>query len=335
MVPAQPGSGTVPLRGRRRESATADRSPRRSAARSRPQYPFDCRREAMRGRLRRAAGVAIDDARWRGDSPARLQRLARIDVAEAGDDALVEERDLQRRTLAGAGASERRAVEIVASGSVPSTERRVGVEPGRGDQIHHAEAARIVERHHGSARHLEHHVVVQSRVGMVEPARSRHAEMHEQGLVGRQVGEEILAAARQRPRPSAAQPRREASRKRPPQIPAPHQHALEAGAVHHRLELAADRLHFRQFGHCLRISGPGSWSQRARPVQPRGFAPGLPDTLSRAPLRRRAPFAWLARSRSLARSIRAWPDSTALTGFSPATFDCRESASLAVHGLHD
>src|SRR5260221_12568906 len=33
----------------------------------------------------------------------------------------------------------------------------------------------------------------------------------------------------------------------------------------------------------------------------RGASPlGLPDTLSRAPLRRRAPFAWLARCRSLA-----------------------------------
>jgi hypothetical protein len=33
----------------------------------------------------------------------------------------------------------------------------------------------------------------------------------------------------------------------------------------------------------------------------RGASPlGLPDTLSRAPLRRRAPFAWLTRCRSLA-----------------------------------
>src|SRR5260221_5203846 len=38
----------------------------------------------------------------------------------------------------------------------------------------------------------------------------------------------------------------------------------------------------------------------------RGASPlGLPDTLSRAPLRRRAPFAWLARCRSLARLGRA------------------------------
>src|SRR5207237_584589 len=37
----------------------------------------------------------------------------------------------------------------------------------------------------------------------------------------------------------------------------------------------------------------------------RGAAPlGLPRTLSRAPLRRRAPFAWLARCRSLARRRR-------------------------------
>src|SRR2546428_2548484 len=39
----------------------------------------------------------------------------------------------------------------------------------------------------------------------------------------------------------------------------------------------------------------------------RGASPlGLPDTLSRAPLRRRAPFAWLASLRSLAVLFRAF-----------------------------
>ena len=64
-----------------------------------------------------------------GREPRPVQRLADIDVAETGDDALVEERRLEGRLLALAGERQHRGVEGVAErlGAEPA-EQRFGVE---------------------------------------------------------------------------------------------------------------------------------------------------------------------------------------------------------------
>ena len=48
-----------------------------------------------------------------------MERFARVDVAKAGDHALVEQRELERHLLASTGARQRRGVELRGSGSGP------------------------------------------------------------------------------------------------------------------------------------------------------------------------------------------------------------------------
>ena len=81
--------------------------------------------------------------------------------------------------------------------------------------------------------------------------RARHAEMHQQHLAGRQVGEQILRAPVQALDGRALEPLVEVLRKRKAQVrPAlldPH----EARALHHGLQAAAHGFDFGKFGHWL------------------------------------------------------------------------------------
>ena len=96
-----------------------------------------------------------------GRKPRPVQRLADINVAETGDDLLIQERGLERRLLALAGARQHRSVEFVAERLGPKrAQQRLPVELGARDELHHAEAARIVEGDPRAGRHVEHHVVV-------------------------------------------------------------------------------------------------------------------------------------------------------------------------------
>src|SRR4029077_3020795 len=75
------------------------------------------------------------------------------------------------------------------------------------------------------------------------------AEMHEQDFAGRKIDEEILGAPAQPLDRLALQPGDEVLRQRPAQVAAMRLHLGEAGALHDRLQPAADRLDFRQFWH--------------------------------------------------------------------------------------
>ena len=100
---------------------------------------------------------------------------------------------------------------IAASNSLPSGSgprpRSSGslVELGARDQLHRAEAARIVEGHRLAVRHVKHHVVVRGALRalvivdaglgvLADAERARHAEMHDQHVAGRQIGQQIFRA---------------------------------------------------------------------------------------------------------------------------------------------
>ena len=134
------------------------------------------------------------------------------------------------------------------------------------DELHHAEAARIVEvTMRAVRRHVEHDVVVRSVLRAVvviaagrsvavllrDPKRARHAEMHQQHVAGGKIGEEILGAAAEPFDRLALEPGGEILRQRPAQIAAPRLDLGEARALHDRLQAAADGLDFGQFGHAL------------------------------------------------------------------------------------
>src|SRR5215207_9434656 len=93
--------------------------------------------------------------------PGPEQRLADIDVAEPGDQALIEERRLERRPLAPEKAGDRLPGEFVAERLEPEIAKmRRGVELGPGHEVHQPEPARVVVGDARAVREVEDDVVV-------------------------------------------------------------------------------------------------------------------------------------------------------------------------------
>jgi hypothetical protein len=136
-------------------------------------------------------------------------------------------------------------------------------ELGAGDELHHAEATRVVEGNARARRHVEHDVVVGGVLGALvvvaarhalaapgrDAKRPRHAEMHHQHVAGRQVRKQIFGAPSEALDRLAFEPGGEILRQRPAQVAAVRDDLGEARALHHRRESAAHRFDFGQFGH--------------------------------------------------------------------------------------
>jgi hypothetical protein len=137
------------------------------------------------------------------------------------------------------------------------------VQLGARDQLHVAEAARVVERHHGAVRHVEHHVVVRRELAarMVEIAgrcgvalvqhmeRARHAEMHQQHLAGRDIRQQIFRAPADAADGLTLEPVGEILRERKAQVRPARLDAHETRALHHRLQAAAHGFDLGKLGH--------------------------------------------------------------------------------------
>ena len=210
-----------------------------------------------------------------GREPRAMQRLADVNVAEPGDDALVQQRRLQARLLALAGPRQHRGVEGVAErlGAEP-VEQRLGIELCARHDLHRAEAARIVEGHDRARRHVKDHVIVgrmlrafvidSGRAPCRRPSakhvkRAGHAEMHEQHIAGREIGEQIFRPSAEAGHGLALEAWRKILRQRPAQIAAVNLDLGEARALHRRLEAAAHRLDFGKFGHRSTGRGARQW----------------------------------------------------------------------------
>ena len=130
-------------------------------------------------------------------------------------------------------------------------------------QQHEAEPARIVERHGGARRHVEHDVVmgrsrrsrVMERAGrpvlvaVADAERAGHAEMHQQHVAGGEVRGEVLGAAADPGHGRAFDPSREVLRQRAAQVRPARLHLDDAGAFHHRLQSAPHGFDLGKFGH--------------------------------------------------------------------------------------
>jgi hypothetical protein len=125
------------------------------------QNPFD-RGGQPRGRLAWRAGRRGDGGRhplWRQSRD--MQRFARVDVAEASDDALIEQRDLERGPLAFACARQRERIEFIRQRLwAQRSQHRMTRQRISHDQIHESETPRIGKRDDGARRHLEDNVLV-------------------------------------------------------------------------------------------------------------------------------------------------------------------------------
>ncbi len=158
-----------------------------------------------------------------------MQGLARVDIAEAGHDGLVEKRRLEAGFLVAARGGQQVVIERVAErlGADLAHQRMAGEVAARHDQ-HQTEPARIVVCHRGAGRHMEHHVVMRRGRGactmelarhpagivVAHAERAGHAEMHQQHVPGSKVRRQVFGAAANTRNGLAFQPLREVAGQR-------------------------------------------------------------------------------------------------------------------------
>src|SRR4029077_7999281 len=165
--------------------------------------------------------------------PRAKQRLAHIDIPEARDQALVEERRFQRSRLAGEKSRERLGAEFIADWlDAEPFEQGVGVKLVELRQGHEAEAAHVVVDEAPARREMEHHMIMRGETfGVVIEAAgleaflrapasafldrktARHAKMHDERLSTVELPHEIFDAPAERQHRGALEARGEASRK--------------------------------------------------------------------------------------------------------------------------
>lgn len=200
-----------------------------------------------------------------------MQRFARVDIADPGDDALVEQGDFERDPPSGAAGRQGARVERPRQRlETHPGERRVTRYTGGRHEVHHPEPPGIVEGHRHSRRHREDDVIVTglellltiTRSAPQLPCRldaepSGHAQVHDQGLARGQIGEQIFPAARERAHGLTAKPAHEVGGKGLTQILPVEDHAIEARTSQRRFQCPPDTLDFWQFGHRSTIVSSG------------------------------------------------------------------------------
>ena len=130
------------------------------------------------------------------------------------------------------------------------------------NEIHEAEAPRIVVGDDPAVIQMQDDVVVPGILGALEMegARSRrlrgldaeragHSEMREQRCPVVELEQKIFGAPRQPDDPPSRQALPEAGRKWKTNVPPPHLDAFDAGAGHRRLEAAPNGFDLGQFRH--------------------------------------------------------------------------------------
>ncbi len=225
---------------------------------------FQNRADGLRERAGAARRERAGEAARRQPGPE--QGLADIDIAEARNDLLVEQRRLERGLAPRKYGRQEIAAEFVAERLDPQPlEKRVLEKLGTAAQQHEAEAARIVIGDAGAGIGGQHNVIVRRKArafvveaagkGALDPERARHSEMRDQNLPVIEVEQQIFGAPRQRGDGPAFEARREAGRKGKTQILAPHLGGRDPVAQQSGLQPAADGFDFGKFGHVKTVVG--------------------------------------------------------------------------------
>ena len=95
------------------------------------------------------------------------------------------------------------------------------------------------------------------RAALLDAEVTGHAEVHQQRLAGREIGEQVLGPAVQLEDGVAGQPGREAGRKRPAQVGAAQDDLGDALADEDRREQPANGFDFGELGHGRQSSARG------------------------------------------------------------------------------
>ncbi len=196
--------------------------------------------------------VARRQASFHGFEAGAEQRFAHVDVAEAGDDALVHQERLEVHLLAAGPPGEIGRVQVVAEGlDAKAAKEGVLLDLGSRNQRHVPEPAGVVVGDDGAARHREYEMVVLGVVPMVvgvfaelsrfsgaAPADAeppRHAQMHGQYLAFVEMHQDVFRAAIEPGNPAAGETLGKSLGQRKAQIFAALLHADEAATPQHGL----------------------------------------------------------------------------------------------------
>ncbi len=225
---------------------------------------FQNRADGLGERARAARRERAGEAARRQAGPE--QGLADIDIAEARNDLLVEQRGLERGLAPRKYGRQEIAAEFVAERLDPQPlEKRVLEKLGAAAQQHEAEAARIVIGDAGAGIGRQDDVIVRRKArafvveaagkGALDPERARHSEMRDQNLPVIEVEQQIFGAPRQRGDGPAFEARRKAGREGKAQILAPDFGGHDPVAQQSGLQSSADGFDFGKFGHVKTVVG--------------------------------------------------------------------------------
>src|SRR5690625_314544 len=195
---------------------------------------------------------AVRDAS--GGKACAIKSFAGIDVTEAGDHSLIQQRSLDRAL---ATLQRRRQ-----SGTIEGIAERLRAQPlqilaglqfaGRKD-IHVAETASVIEAHLSSLLGAQHDMVMRQegrrvrRIDKQHPA--GHAEVHQQDITAVQEHQEILCPAVDALDSPPLQPKNEIERQGKAQVRPKLPDLKQAPAFQYRLQPPANGLYFRQLRH--------------------------------------------------------------------------------------
>src|SRR6185437_1710447 len=183
-----------------------------------------------------------------------VTRFRDIDIAEPGNDALIQERGLDGGVLVFEQFGEARPVEFVAERFRPQmTQQLVFIELRRRYAIHHAETARVVERDDAAIVKREHDMIVLALfpavARRVNGHAARHAEMRQQHEIVVGMNQYVFSAAGDALDAPPFERRFKIARQPGAQIGAVEFDLAEPPPDQMLLQSADDGLDFRQFGH--------------------------------------------------------------------------------------
>ncbi len=198
--------------------------------------------------------------------PRAEERLVDVDVAEAGEERLVEQQRLQAHPPPRQGRGERLGRPVVAERLRPERAQAVG-QLGIVQQRDPPEAADVAEAQLVAVREGERRALeAVARRGVRQDAQlPGHPQVDHQVLAAVQIDDQELGAAADPAHPPPGQPLRQCLRRRRGDRARPFEEAQasEGAADDLPLQAAADRFDFGEFGH-RRLSAP-TGARRALP----------------------------------------------------------------------
>jgi hypothetical protein len=180
--------------------------------------------------------------------PGAMQRFARVDIAQTGDEALVEQKRLDRRGSAAQFRVKASAVEPcrlwAKLGYRPPIVQRICW-----NEIDRTEAARVVEREPPPLVRLEQQVIVLLHCFGIHSPLPRHAQVEHQSVAATRVDQSELAAPSEAADGCPGQPLTKVFGKCPAQIGAASLDSVDSATKQHLLKAADGCFDFGKLGH--------------------------------------------------------------------------------------